>query len=316
MEKFHGGKTSYWPDKFQVTEDTLFDIASVTKAVATGSILARLVDRGAVRLDTKLGELRADFRGTRYAELSLKELATHTAGLKAWKPIYLQMRHNDLVRWFLDSEKGNFKKDSTEEYSDLSILLLWLGLEKKVGELQSAFQKEVLAPLKLSGISFGPVPSQRVAATEYCLWRKTLLQGEVFDENSYALGGVSAQAGLFSNARSLAPWCEAWLSALLGKSDWIKKETAETFVQKHSPSGTRAIVFDTKSKVGSTLGEGFSDLTFGHLGYTGCSVWMDPKQNGFAICLTNRIHPSRYNDQMKLFRTKLHTLIGELWRAA
>lgn len=312
--EFFGGQTSYWPGSKSVTADTWFDIASTTKVIATASILARLVDRGEIRLGQTVEELRPEFKNTGFAQLTLQDLACHRAGIKSWYPIYAEIGSSDLASWFKKKADQMIKKDRKEEYSDLSILLLWLALEKKAGVIEEAFQKEVVAPLQLKNVAFGPVPSQDTAATEYCAWRKKLLQGEVFDENARVLGHKAPHAGLFASAQALAPWCQEWLQAILGKSRWISKETAVLFTSRVAGRGVRGIGFDRKSEVGSTLGEKFSNQTFGHLGYTGCSVWMDPEVSGYVICLTNRVHPSRYNEQMRKFRIALHTEIASLWR--
>lgn len=308
-----GGETSYWPGKKKVTENIYFDIASVTKVISTTSILARACDQGVVSLGQTVGELAPKFAGSVFQSMTLRDLASHQAGLKAWSPIYQEIKNSDVESWFLQKGSSIIKDGKAQEYSDLGMILLWTALEKKLGKLQDVFQREVVAPLNLSGVVFGPVTGSDTAATEYCLWQKKILQGEVFDENARALKHVAPHAGLFSSARSLAPWCHEWLKALRGDSNWLKKETASTFTSRVAAVGSRAVGFDTKSKIGSMLDSRFSDSTFGHLGYTGCSLWIDPTADAFVILLTNRVHPSRYNEQIKEFRIRLHTEVANFW---
>lgn len=311
MLNVSGGRTSYWIGHAPVTDSTLFDIGSITKVVATTSVLARAIDQKKIQLTQTVGELRPEFQGSVFGSMTLQALASHRAGLIAWAPLYLELKERDLVAWFLEKDQKILTQG--EVYSDLSLLLLWLAVERQCGNLSLAFEREVVQPLRLKGVVFSPPSQKNIAATEYCLWRKKLLVGEVFDENAAALKQIAPHAGLFSNALSLVPWCEEWLKALKGQSSWLTQETALSFTKKVSKEGTRAIGFDTKSKTGSSLGELFGEQAFGHLGYTGCSVWIDPEKEAFVVLLTNRVHPSRYNDQIRHFRKRVHAEIAFLW---
>ncbi len=281
--------TSYWPSHVPVKEDTLFDIGSMTKAVATVSILARLFEKKKITLQEKV------------EGFTLYELLTHSSGLKAWLPLYQMPNRAYSKEWVGTQSKG------TSIYSDLGFLLIHEYLKEHFGNVDLLFHEEVKTPLKLQSTDYNPKASSNIVATEYCHYRKKMVQGEVFDENTAALGGVSTHAGLFSTASDVSLWGREWLKARAGKSDWLSKETATLFSSKQK--GNWALGFDTKSESGSTLGSAFSLNTFGHLGYPGTSVWMDPENSAVVVFLTNRIHPSRLDERIKTIRPKVHELV-------
>ncbi len=197
-------------------------------------------------------------------------------------------------------------------YSDLDFLLLGLFIKTKWNDLNLAFQEEVVKPLSLSQVRYGKISDKNsVAATEVSTVRDRLLWGEVFDENTFALGGISVHAGLFASAEGLVPYCREWLKALHGKSNWISQKTAQTCTQKTNfvKDSTWALGWDTKSPDRSSAGILFSSESFGHLGYPGCSVWIDPKSNLFCIFNTNRVHPSRFDERIRKLRPLIHDAV-------
>jgi serine-type D-Ala-D-Ala carboxypeptidase len=317
-ETWVGGTTSYWPDGLPVTGETLFDLGSLTKVILTTSVMARLVDQGKLEFDSSLVKLIPSFRGTRYESLTLKQLITHSSGLIAWYPFY-QEKISDLVACFIQKQDRFFQSVSECQtvYSDLGFLLLGEVLKRNFGNLPTLFEQEVLLPLQLKGISFGPLPPFLCAATEYCLERKKLVQGEVFDLNTASLGHVASHAGLFSSAENLLPWAREWLKAVQGKSNWLSQNVALAFtrVGQGNPPSTWGMGWDTKSKAFSSAGDLFSKSSFGHLGFPGTSVWIDPEKSGVAILLTNRVHPSRLDERIKRFRPMIHNCIARLWES-
>lgn len=313
-----GGKTSYWEGANKVTESTFFDLGSLTKVVATTSIIARLVDREQLSLSLELGEVFPDFKWTKYSKITVEKLLTHSSGLIAWHPFYQEGRKS-LVEIFRCNESV-FLPDSAAKkttYSDLGFLLLGEILKAKFGSIEKLFEDEVLEPLRLKNIVFGPVTQNNCAATEFCIERNRLIQGEVFDLNTAYLGHRSSHAGLFSAAQALLPWAKEWLKSLSGSSDWLSKETAEFFVKagRGNPGSTWALGWDTKSKAFSSAGDFFSMHSFGHLGYPGTSLWIDPANEGIVILLTNRVHPSRLDERIKRFRPLIHNLIAQSWES-
>ncbi len=317
-----GGVTSYWPQSQPVDSGTLFDIGSVTKAVVTTSLVALAVQSGELVLSDPLGEWLIELRQTPFSEIRLEHLLSHSSGLVGWLPLYREVKKKEeLVRWFESHSRQVLvsKPGQHAVYSDLGFLLLGEILERRGVDLKRAFQTKVARPLGLADAAFGPISglgSGTVAATEYSMERGRLLQGEVFDDNCFGLGGICAHAGLFASAKGLAGWCREWLKAVQGHSSWLCRDVALRFTRPSVivPSSTWALGWDTKSKTGSTAGSAFSLRSFGHLGYPGCSVWIDPEQNGFAVFFTNRVHPCRLDERIRGVRPRVHDAIAQYWR--
>jgi serine-type D-Ala-D-Ala carboxypeptidase len=315
-----GGKTSHTNEGVAVAKNTFFDIGSLTKVIVTVSALARAYDRSEISLDDQLKKFAPVFAGSAFGELSLGALLTHSSGLVGWVPFYRELSGQEIAGkiecWLLKNEKRLFEGTGKSIYSDIGFILLGFVLKKIWGGISEAFETEIARPLHLKGIQFPPI-SGTCAATEYCLTRKKILVGEVFDENTWALGGVSSHAGLFASAEALAPWCEAWLNSRLGKSEWLKPSTATLFTQNaHKAPGTWSYGWDTKSKAFSSAGQFLSLQSFGHLGYPGVSVWVDPEHQGYVIFFTNRIHPSRVDERIKQIRPALHDEVARFWGIA
>jgi len=313
-----GGISNYWPPSVPVDAHTLFDIGSITKVVVTTSLFALAFDRHQVKLDSKLSDFLPELRSNPVGSALISDLLCHASGLKGWLPIYKDQVGDRRFRSYLVQECASWiEKPAGKQaiYSDLGFMLLGEALTEifKV-DLNAVFQREIVAPLKLRHVEFGPIaPPRAVAATE--VRNGAPLLGVVFDENSESVGGVSGHAGLFATAENLAPWCQEWLKALEGKSAWLTQETAQLFVKRVGkvPASTWALGWDTKSEQGSSAGSLFSPTSFGHLGYTGCSVWIDPEKKAFVIFLSNRVHPSRLDERIRVLRPALHDSIGELW---
>jgi CubicO group peptidase (beta-lactamase class C family) len=315
---WHGGLTSYWPEATALEESSYFDLGSLTKVILTTSVMARLVDQNKIDLSLRVREFIPEYKDSRLGEITLKMLLTHSSGLIGWYPFYLEKSKN-VLELFLENENKFLSDEGSKKtvYSDLGFLLLGEVLKKGFGELRTLFEREVLSPLKLVGIEFGPLSSKKTVATEYCLERKKLIQGEVFDHNTPHFGGVCSHAGLFSSAKNLLPWAREWLKAVQGESEWLSRKTAVEFViagQGVSES-TWALGWDTKSKAFSSAGDLLSMESFGHLGFTGTSVWIDPRKSGIIVLLTNRVHPSRLDERIKRFRPLIHNLVAKSWES-
>lgn len=316
MTSLYGGRTGYGSRSVLIDEETFFDLGSLTKVIFTTSFFARAVEKGSVDLQDHPSRWLTLLKGTEFDKIEVRHILSHSAGFKWWHPIYRD-KPPHIVRYFLDNSR-NFLLDSpgnVVRYSDLGIILLG-EVMKTFADLKTLFETEVSHPLHLKKTRFGPV-SDCAAHTEYCNWRKKQLMGEVFDENTHFFHGVSSHAGLFSNALDLSHFCREWLLALQGKSVWLSSKTAKLFTERSKvlPQSTWALGFDTKSKVHSSAGEYFSPQSFGHLGFTGCSMWIDPVRQSSAIFLTNRVHPSRFDERIKRFRPILHNAIVKLWES-
>jgi CubicO group peptidase (beta-lactamase class C family) len=203
-------------------------------------------------------------------------------------------------------------------YSDLGFMLLEWIIEITAGQdlssfLNSAFYHPLgLKTFYLDNITADAAKKVLYAATEYCPWRKEIIQGHVHDENAYALGGFSGHAGLFGTAKDIFTLTNTLVNIYNGHSSGLlKTETAKTFFSRQGvvPESTWALGWDTPSEKNSSSGNYFSSSSVGHTGFTGTSVWIDLEKNITVIFLTNRIHPNRSNEKIKDFRPKLHNLI-------
>lgn len=317
--ELRGGKTSYWEDSQPVEAHTLFDLGSLTKVICTTSLLARAMDKGLCSLQDPLSKWFSFSKSIPLSGATVGDLMCHESGLIGWYPIYESLGSLSFLDWF-DAHASELVITPPRRkavYSDLGYLFLGEILKKIWGPLDSLYKNEVAGPLGLKQTVFGPVKAGKsVAATEFSLAQQELLQGTVFDENCQALGGVCSHAGLFGSANDLSHFGRAWLKVLREESDWLSHKVAWQCSHRvgRLDSSTWAYGWDTKSPIRSSCGELFSSESFGHLGYPGTSIWIDPKQNGFAIFLTNRVHPSRLDERIKRFRPMLHDEIVRFWK--
>ncbi len=316
LSRFAGMETGF-ADAAAITAHTRFDIASVTKVIATASIAARLVQSGKLAVEETVSRYLPQVTGAPGAA-TIFQLLTHTSGLRGWATVYESVEPGGFLKWLVANTATAVEAPPDERviYSDLGFLLLGEVLEKAGGaELAELFRREVSEPLHLNGVEYGPVQGN-VAATEFCLWRNRLLHGEVFDANAFALGGRVAHAGLFSSAQSLAPFAREWLKAIRGDSKWLNEKVAKRFttaaVSLHGVK--RTLGWDVPSSTGSSAGNLLSRDSFGHLGYTGTSLWIDPHANGFILFLTNRVHPSRFDDRIRAIRPDVHDGVARVWK--
>jgi CubicO group peptidase (beta-lactamase class C family) len=318
-ENISGGILSYWSAPTPVTPHTLFDIGSVTKAVATTTALALAYDRKWFKLDFPVSDCVPEWKGSRIGDLTFESLLTHSSGLIPWFPIYLEKKPFYFKKWILEKERDllSYSNGAETHYSDIGFLVLGeavQGLWKL--KLADVFKREILNPLGMSETQYGPVYELQTVATEYRVALARPLQSTVFDENCDFLGGECAHAGLFSSAKGLVPFCREWLLALEGKSTWLSKETAHLFSSRRNriKNSTSALGWDCKSEKNSSAGNLFSPSSFGHLGYPGCSIWIDPEIKAFAIFHSNRVHPLRLDERIRELRPRLHDAIHTYWK--
>jgi CubicO group peptidase (beta-lactamase class C family) len=309
------------------TPDTLFDLASLTKPIVA-TVALRLVARGALSLGARLEEFFPDARGTLGGQASLEQLLTHRSGLAAWGGLYLDVPHERgtvaAQRWMIgeaarrvDETPRPADEGVRAVYSDLGYLLAGELIARSAGhDLATLVRREIVEPLGLDPRELAyaaALPPERladlvrsVAATERDEWRGYLLRGEVHDENCAAFGGVSAHAGLFGTARAVAGFGRAVLDAYLGASDGFLPQELVTAALAPRPGGTNRLGFDGKSPGESAAGKRTSAETFGHLGFTGTSLFCDPVHDVVVVLLSNRVCPSRANQKIKFFRPALH----------
>jgi serine-type D-Ala-D-Ala carboxypeptidase len=327
-EKYYGSYT-YDAGSKPVEQNSLFDLASVTKAVATTSAIMLLHEKGLIDIDEFVWKYFPDFKMNGKEYITVKNLLLHNSGLPAWIPFYKTCKNKENVFDTICTLTPKFTPGSEFLYSDLNFILLGFLVEKITGFTLDAYCNENLfKPLGMRNTAFSPGLNLR----EDCLptefddyWRLRQLQGEVHDEAASILGGVSGNAGLFSNARDLAFFMKMMLnegkysnpySRGLKEELLFKPENVRLFTQKFlslNYDNTRAFGWDTKQppvgKFRSQCGELISDNCFGHTGYTGTSVWCDKERGIIVIFLTNRVYPSRGNDGIKFVRPDLHNLV-------
>jgi CubicO group peptidase (beta-lactamase class C family) len=321
------GRTALEAGGRPVELDTAFDLASLTKPLATTSLAMQAVDRGALELSAPLGRLLPELAEHGRAGLSAEQLLAHSSGLPAWLPLHLSLSASQVatpagrerVRALVAAAPLEAPPGTRVEYSDLGFILLEWALERALGlPFARAFYSLVCAPLELEGLFFvelmesaGAIASGwSFAATERCPWRGRVMQGEVHDENAYAMGGVAGHAGLFGTAEAVARVGQAWLDALAGRSGPFEPAVMERFARRAAgPARNRPLGFDCPEREHSQAGTRLARSALGHLGFTGTSVWIEPEREVCVVLLTNRIHPSRANEALRDFRPRLHDLV-------
>jgi CubicO group peptidase (beta-lactamase class C family) len=298
------GRLSYEENAPPVTAGTLYDLASLTKVVATTTMAMILVDEGRLDLDQKVQEVLPGFRGPGKDVVTVRHLLTHSSGLDATAPLYLEIQGRAAYIERIEAMDLVYPAGSKSVYSDLGVILLGEILERAAGQpLEDFVRERVLDPLGMRDTMFRPPPSLagRIAPTEFDPWRGRMVQGEVHDENAFAMGGVAPHAGLFGTAGDLARLAQM----LLNGGVWdgrriVSRETVELFTRRAGiPGSDRALGWDTRSAEGSSAGTLLSSRSFGHTGFTGTSIWIDPERNLFVILLTNRVHPTRENNLIR-----------------
>jgi CubicO group peptidase (beta-lactamase class C family) len=258
----------------------------------------------------------------------LRHLLTHTTGLPDWRPLYqglepaLVATPTGKRRILKTIEQEPLLSDpgAQSRYSDLGFILLGAIAEKNAKRsLDELARERLFTPLGLSSVGYLPggnagsrawSAGRRVAATERCRWRGRVLQGEVHDENAYAMGGVSGHAGLFGDALGVRGLVRAWREAALGRSALWPADLATRFLTRQSDLGQGSWALGwTVPTPPSTSGRFFSQRAYGHLGFTGTSVWVDPDRELTVILLTNRVHPTRDNQGIAAFRPAIHDAV-------
>ncbi len=296
----------------KLLRDSIFDLASVTKAVATTTSILILIERGMISLDARVSSIIPSFNNSKHQdnevwrdEITIEHLLTHTSGLPPWYEFYSQVNSKDELIEELCTIPLSSKPGTSFQYSDLGFILLGVIVENITGSDLSKFAKEnIFTPLGMVDTSFNPFASKmnRIVATEFSNWRRKMVQGEVHDENAYVMGGVSGHAGLFSTATDLMIFCQCLLDGTF-KGQRILSDDIITRMRTDRAKNLGGNVglgwrIRSEGNVAKTLaiGSNLSPYAFGHNGYTGTSVWMDPKDKLTLILLTNRVHPIREGD--------------------
>jgi beta-glucosidase-like glycosyl hydrolase/CubicO group peptidase (beta-lactamase class C family) len=298
------GRFSYDEDSPAVEVDTIYDLASLTKVVATTTMAMILVDEGRLDLDEKVQDFLPLFQGPGKDQITVRHLLTHSSGVDWWAPLFNKFRGPDEYLRHIQAMELAYEPGTEFKYSDLGMILLGEILERVAGRPLEEFVRErVFEPLRMNDTLYRPGEDRlpRIAPTEYDEWRGRVVRGEVHDENAFALGGVAPHAGLFSTAGDLSRFVQMLLNGgVLEHHRIVSRDTVELFTRKAGEGeSTRALGWDTKSPEHSTAGSYFSPRSFGHTGFTGTSIWVDPDRELFVILLTNRVHPTRENQLIR-----------------
>lgn len=333
-------RTSRGPEQghrnVEVTPQTLFDLASLTKPVATTTMAAILYERGLLELEAPIigtvPEFLVDSCGEvdpRRRQITFRQLLAHSSGLPAYEKLFLRAQTRDELLRAAFTMPLSGDPGTRAEYSDIGFIILGVALERIAEESLDTFcQREIFGPLAMMNTTFCPPadvrggipptaderreqygPGTAAGAAKRSTFRERIIQGEVQDENASVLGGVAGHAGLFSTAEDLARFAHVVLN---GGAPILRPETVDLFTRRESsPAGTsRALGWDTPSTP-SQSGIYFGLRSYGHLGYTGTSIWIDPDRRLSITLLTNRTWPDCSNQAIKQVRPRFHDAVVE-----
>src|SRR3989338_881548 len=301
--------------------DTIFDVASLTKPISTTTLAIQLVAEDKIRLDDPV------------TITTLRPLLSHSSGLPAWRPYYQIVPQEDIgtsrrkqqVINAAGEEPLVYKTGNESVYSDIGFILLGEIIEKVSGKtLDKLFTERIAKPLGLENTFFVPLkpshhlavaPSRHFAPTEDCPWRKKVMQGWVHDQNCYAMGGVAGHAGLFSTTSDIHKFILAFVESYKSDKGFLPSDVVERFLPFRHPltecNTTWLLGWDRPSHTNSQAGSHFSKKSIGHLGYTGCSMWIDLEKDFWIVLLTNRIHPTITNEKIRSFLPMIYNMIYE-----
>lgn len=315
------GTLTYDADSPATREDTLFDLASLTKVIATTTLAMELVEHGRLDLDEQIDRRLPEWRGQDRDDVRLRALLAHSSGLTAWLPFYRDHVGKRDFRHAICGLPLEYPPGTQAVYSDLGFILLGFILEEAAGiplEQQGTSLARRITPAPLL---FNPAVNRRanVAPTERDPWRGRVLVGEVQDENAWALGGAAGHAGLFGTAQAVGDFARAMLASLAGTAkapqQLASRDTLRVFLTRSTVAGSsRALGWDTMRPT-SSCGTMMSESAFGHTGFTGTSLWIDPAAGVYVVLLTNRVHPSRNNAAIQQVRPACHDAVMEALQA-
>ena len=334
------------PERIPMSRETVFDLASLTKNIATTTAIMRLIEDQRVDLDDPVARFLPSFGERDKEAVTLRQLLTHSAGLKPWRNFHELLLEKERKsgekilgtaegkEWILDRVlRSGLVHEPAEAavYGDLDFIVLGAVVEEVSGRSLDEFCRErIFEPLGMKQTNFFPlavdgavrsaVPEsalRQFAATENCPWRERILWGEVHDPNAFAMGGVAGHAGLFATADDVMCFAQAFLDAWHGRSGVLPHDHVRAFSERqHLPENSDwAIGWDTPTAGNSSSGRYFSEHSVGHLGFTGTSLWIDLDTELIVVMLTNRVHQVAKRSRFDL-RPLIHDFIFEGLTAA
>jgi CubicO group peptidase (beta-lactamase class C family) len=332
------GRYTYCPESPLIRQDTIWDLASVSKVVGMTTAAMLAYDERLLHLDMPVAAVLPAFAQNGKGDITVRNLLIHDSGLIAFRPYHRTLTEPEAVWEAICAEPLNYPTGTRTVYSDLSMITLQKVVEKQMGQpLDVLLRERVWAKLGMPDTQYNPgIGNPRCAPTESVEpWRTTLrklrqgylrnagysevrvdgpehpdaahwIQGEVHDPTATVIGGVAGHAGLFSTTADLERFAKMMLNE---GEDLLRPETVRLFTKRHDERSTRGLGWDTKSPSGSSAGTKFGPRSYGHTGYTGTSMWIDPDSRTYAILLTNRVHPTSENTRIIGFRPGFHDAV-------
>lgn len=295
---------------------TVFDLASLTKPLAAVSVCMKLVENGVLQLDMPVASIMGPFIPADKNKITIAMLLGHTSGYPAWRPYFERLREllptkrkQALLKMLLDEPLENTVGEAIV-YSDLGYMLLTFVLEALTDKDLARLARDLAySPLGLNLYYDNPQISlvSDVAQTEDCAWRGAVLQGRVHDDNAWAAGFPLGHAGLFGTAVDVLKLAESMRTSLKAPGGFFNNEIISRFMRK-TPNSDKRLGFEAPAETGASCGD-FSPKSFGHLGFTGTSFWVDPERDLTAVLLTNRVNLGRENILIRTFRPQIHNLL-------
>jgi CubicO group peptidase (beta-lactamase class C family) len=305
------GRLTFDTESPPTRDDTVFDLASLTKVLATTALVMRQVERGILSLDDPVAHHVTGWQDVAPVVATLRDLLSHAAGLVAHVPFYRDYQGRDAIEAAILGTSRAYEPRSKSVYSDLGFMLLGFILDR-IAPLATQFDTLRAQMGNIQDLQFMPpaIWKPRTAPTRVDPWRQRLLVGEVDDDNAWALGGTAGHAGLFGVVGSVGEFARHVMQVLEGRTGAFAQATAETFVARRTeiPGSSRALGWDTMLPT-SSCGTRMSPRAFGHVGFTGTSLWIDPDRLVYVTLLTNRVHPTADNNAIARVRPPLHDAI-------
>jgi CubicO group peptidase (beta-lactamase class C family) len=333
------GSRSVEPETTPMRPDTIFDLSSLTKPLATALAFMVLMREGKVRLDDRVSRFFHNFGVHGKTQVTFRHLLTHSSGIPGWRPYFKDILRveqrgrlnfvasrgaKEFVYEHIHRERLEYPTGEKSVYSDLGFILLGQLVELVTRVTLDRYAHErIFRPLGLRSTAFVDLTLLRarrlapvtdvIAPTERCPWRRRVLCGEVHDDNAWAMGGVAGHAGLFANATDVHAIAARLHACWRGEDEFVPCEVVREFWTRDSalPDSTWALGWDTPSPVGSSAGTKISRNAVGHLGFTGTSLWIDLERGAHVVLLTNRIHPRRDNERIREIRPRVHDAVME-----
>ncbi|MCP4906303.1 MAG: beta-lactamase family protein [bacterium] len=331
------------PERLPMRRDTIFDLASLTKPIATTTAIMMLCEEGSIALDDPVAKTLPDFAERGKEAVTIRHLLSHSAGLKPWREFHellIQKERKTGERmlgtpegreWILDRvQRGALVHEpgAAAVYGDLDFIVLAAVVEAASNQPFDEFcESRIFTRLGLADTRFFPIPvdgsqaapdaiRRRVAATENCPWRERIIWGEVHDPNASAMGGVAGHAGLFSTADDVMRFAQLFVDAYHGRNESLPQVRVREFCERQllPESSDWALGWDTPTRGASSSGKFFSETSVGHLGFTGTSLWIDLERELIVVMLTNRIHQVAKRSRFDL-RPQVHDAIVEAFSA-